>query len=67
MLDRWAVATGRQPCDTFSSEVGGFMKTVTKAVLVLLVTGVALLASQEGPRVYVEHCFCNICSYFFGE
>jgi hypothetical protein len=43
------------------------MKTVTKVVLVLLLTGVALLASQEGPRTYVEHCFCGICSYLFGE
>jgi len=43
------------------------MKTVTKVVLVLLVTGVALLASQEGPRTYVEHCICGICSYFLGE
>jgi len=43
------------------------MKTLTKVVLVLLVTGVALLASQEGPRTYVEHCICDICSYFFGE
>jgi len=43
------------------------MKTVTKAVLVLLVSGVALLASQEGPRTYVENCICCMCSYFFGE
>jgi len=43
------------------------MKTVTKVVLVFLVTGVALLASQEGPRTYVERCICGICSYFMGE
>jgi hypothetical protein len=43
------------------------MKTITKSILVLLVCGVALLASQEGPRVYVENCICSICTYFFGE
>lgn len=43
------------------------MKTVTKAALVLLLCGGALLASQENARVYVGHCICDICSYFFGE
>ena len=43
------------------------MKTITKTVLALLVCGVALLASQEGPRVYVENCVCCICSYLFGR
>jgi len=43
------------------------MKTVTKVVLLLLVSGVALLASQEEPRTYVENCICCMCSYFFGE
>jgi len=43
------------------------MKNVTKAVLVLLVCSVALLASQEKPRMYVENCICSMCSYLFGE
>lgn len=43
------------------------MKTVTKAVLVLLACGVALLASQEKPRQYVENCICCVCSYLFGD
>ena len=43
------------------------MKTITKAALVLLLCGGALLASQENARTYVAHCICNVCSYFLGE
>jgi hypothetical protein len=43
------------------------MKTVTKAALILLIGGGALLASQENVRTYVGHCICDVCSYFFGE
>lgn len=43
------------------------MKTVTKVVIALLIGGVALVASQEQPRMYIESCICSICSYFFGE
>jgi len=43
------------------------MKTVTKTILALLVCGFALVASQEGPRTYVETCICCVCSYLFGE
>ena len=43
------------------------MKTATKVVIALLVGGVALMASQEGPRTYVENCICCLCSYFFGQ
>jgi hypothetical protein len=43
------------------------MKTATKVVIALLVGGVALLASQEKPRMYIADCVCCLCSYFFGE
>jgi len=43
------------------------MKTAAKVMIVLLLGGVALLASQEKPRMYVENCFCSLCSYLFGE
>ena len=43
------------------------MKTATKVVIVLLLGGVALVAAQEKPRVYVENCICSLCMYLFGE
>jgi hypothetical protein len=50
------------------------MKTATKVVIALLLGGVALLASQEGPRTYVANCVCGVancvcslCSYLFGQ
>jgi hypothetical protein len=43
------------------------MKTATKVVIALLVAGVALVAAQEKPRMYVEDCICCLCSYFFGQ
>jgi hypothetical protein len=43
------------------------MKTASKVVIALLIGGVALVASQEKPRMYVADCLCSICSYFFGE
>lgn len=43
------------------------MKTATKVVLALLAGGVALMASQEGPRTYVANCICSLCSYFFEQ
>jgi len=43
------------------------MKTATKVVIALLLGGVALLASQEKPRMYVEDCICCLCSYLFGQ
>ena len=43
------------------------MKTATKVVIALLIGGVALVAAQEKPRIYVENCLCSICSYLFGQ
>lgn len=43
------------------------MKTATKVVIALLVGGVALVASQDGPRTYVANCVCCLCSYLFGQ
>ena len=43
------------------------MKTASKVVIALLIGGVALVASQEKPRLYVENCICCLCSYFFGD
>jgi len=43
------------------------MKTATKVVIVLLLGGVALVASQEKPRMYIADCVCCLCSYLFGQ
>jgi hypothetical protein len=43
------------------------MKTVTKVVLVLLVSSVALMASQEPVRAYVSDGFCCLLSCVFGD
>jgi hypothetical protein len=43
------------------------MKTVTKAMLVLLVSSVALMASQEPVRQYVSDGVCCLFSCVFGD
>ncbi len=43
------------------------MRTAGKALIILLVSGAVLLATQEAPRQYVERCVCGICSYLFGD
>jgi hypothetical protein len=43
------------------------MKTATKVVIALLIGGVALVAAQEKPRMYVADCICCLCSYLFGQ
>jgi hypothetical protein len=43
------------------------MKTVSKVVIVLLVSTVALVASQEESRAYVSDCFCSLMDCLFGQ
>jgi len=43
------------------------MKRVLEVIAVLVVSSVALMASQEQARAYVSDCLCCLCSYLFGH
>jgi hypothetical protein len=43
------------------------MSVALKVTAVLLVSTIAVLASQPEARAYVENCVCCICSHFFGS
>ena len=43
------------------------MKTATKVILALLVSSVALVASQEQSREYISNCFCSLMDCLFGS
>jgi len=43
------------------------MKRVLQVIAVLVVSSVALMASQEQARAYVSDGLCCLCSYLFGH
>ena len=43
------------------------MKRALQVIAVLVVSSVALVASQEQARAYVSDCVCCLCSYLFGH